>query len=166
MHGLLSIERNGREPLGADSTRGGRQRGRPQPGEAAGAGSFPAELRGNPRRLGHCGESPPRGGEGAVPHPGPAVDEPVSSGSSSVGTRRAAQGRSALKFLVLAAIGFYRAFISPVLPSSCRFYPTCSAYAYETVSNWGVRRGLWIALRRLGRCRPWGGYGYDPVPQD
>jgi len=65
---------------------------------------------------------------------------------------------------VLALIGFYRTTLSPAIPSSCRFYPTCSAYAYEAVSRWGVRRGLGMALRRLGRCRPWGGHGYDPVP--
>jgi putative membrane protein insertion efficiency factor len=166
MHGVLSIERAQRDPRGADGARGSRQCGNPQPGETAGAGGFPAESRGNPRRLGHCSESPPRGGEGAVSRSGAAVDAPVSGGSSSVGARTAAQGRSALKFLVLAAIGFYRASISPTIPSSCRFYPTCSAYAHEAVSRWGVRRGLWMALRRFARCRPWGGYGYDPVPRD
>lgn len=66
---------------------------------------------------------------------------------------------------MLALIGFYRAVISPALPSSCRFHPTCSVYAYEAVSTWGVRRGLRLALRRFGRCRPFGGQGYDPVPE-
>jgi uncharacterized protein len=163
MHRLLSIERTGREPPGADGAGGGRQCGHPQPGKAAGAGSFPAEPRGDSRRLGHRSESPPRGGKGAVLHARPAVDDAVSGGSSA-SAGLSAQGRSALKLLVLAAIGFYRACISPAIPSSCRFYPTCSAYAYEAVSRWGVRRGLWMALRRFGRCRPWGSCGYDPVP--
>ena len=66
---------------------------------------------------------------------------------------------------MLALLGFYRSVISPVLPASCRFHPTCSAYAHEAVSKWGVRRGLALALRRLARCRPFGGYGYDPVPE-
>lgn len=164
MHGLLSIERTRREPPGADGARGGGQCSHPQPGETPGAGSVPAEPRRNPRWVGHCGESSPRGGEGAVSRLGPAVDQLVSGGPSSIGARLAAEGGSALKFLVLAAIGFYRTSISPAIPSSCRFYPTCSTYAHEAVSKFGVRRGLWLALNRFGRCRPWGAYGYDPVP--
>ncbi|HXJ95796.1 MAG TPA: membrane protein insertion efficiency factor YidD [Terriglobia bacterium] len=69
-----------------------------------------------------------------------------------------------MKTAVLALLGFYKSALSPAIPSSCRFYPTCSAYAYEAVSQWGVRRGMWLALRRVARCRPFGGFGYDPVP--
>jgi putative membrane protein insertion efficiency factor len=69
-----------------------------------------------------------------------------------------------MKFLALSLIRFYQACLSPTLPSSCRFYPSCSEYAYEAVDRWGVRRGTGLALRRLLRCRPWGGHGYDPVP--
>ncbi|MGH9328738.1 MAG: membrane protein insertion efficiency factor YidD [Terriglobia bacterium] len=61
-------------------------------------------------------------------------------------------------------IRLYQVLVSPILPSSCRFYPTCSAYAYGAVQKWGVRRGAWLALRRLARCHPFGGSGYDPIP--
>ena len=66
--------------------------------------------------------------------------------------------------LLLTIIGFYRRVISPATPPSCRFTPTCSAYAEEAVRRYGARRGGWLALRRLGRCHPFGDSGYDPVP--
>ncbi len=69
-----------------------------------------------------------------------------------------------MKSLALALIRFYQACLSPVLPSSCRFYPTCSSFAYEAVGKWGMWRGIRLTARRLLRCRPWGGHGYDPVP--
>jgi uncharacterized protein len=49
-------------------------------------------------------------------------------------------------------------------PSPCRFVPSCSCYAAEAIERHGAARGSWLAARRLGRCRPWGGSGYDPVP--
>ncbi|MGH9405777.1 MAG: membrane protein insertion efficiency factor YidD [Terriglobia bacterium] len=64
----------------------------------------------------------------------------------------------------MAVIRIYQVLISPALPSSCRFYPTCSAYAYEAVETWGFERGLWLAWRRVARCHPFGKGGYDPVP--
>lgn len=70
-----------------------------------------------------------------------------------------------MKFLVLSLIRFYQAILSPTLPSSCRFYPTCSAFAYEAVERWGVWKGGWMTVGRLLRCRPLGGHGYDPVPE-
>ena len=73
-------------------------------------------------------------------------------------------GRAMAAFL-LKVIGFYRRAISPLLPPSCRFTPTCSAYAEEAVRTYGAGRGGWLALRRLGRCHPFGGSGYDPVPE-
>lgn len=65
---------------------------------------------------------------------------------------------------LLSMIRFYRRAVSPMTPSSCRFMPTCSAYAEEAVERYGARRGGWIALKRLLRCHPFGGSGYDPVP--
>ena len=69
-----------------------------------------------------------------------------------------------MKTAILGIIRFYQSSLSPAIPSSCRFYPSCSAYAYESVSTWGVKDGLWLTLRRVLRCRPFGGYGCDPVP--
>ena len=58
----------------------------------------------------------------------------------------------------------YQLLVSPVLAPTCRYEPTCSAYALEAVSRFGTVRGGWLALKRLARCRPWGGAGFDPVP--
>ena len=69
-----------------------------------------------------------------------------------------------MKFVALALIRFYQACLSPALPSCCRFYPSCSAYAYDAVKKWGILRGVGLAAERLLRCRPWGRHGYDPVP--
>lgn len=66
--------------------------------------------------------------------------------------------------LVRGLIRGYQLFISPVMPGTCRFDPTCSQYALEAVARFGAVKGGWLALRRIGRCHPWGGWGYDPVP--
>jgi len=66
--------------------------------------------------------------------------------------------------LLLVAIRAYQAFLSPWMPSACKFYPTCSRYACEAVARWGARRGARLAIRRLLRCRPFVPGGYDPVP--
>ncbi len=66
--------------------------------------------------------------------------------------------------LLSLPIRFYRNYISPLKPPSCRFTPTCSAYALEALRKHGPWKGTWLALRRLLRCHPWGGHGYDPVP--
>ena len=58
----------------------------------------------------------------------------------------------------------YQLFISPFLPPSCRFHPTCSCYAIEALQRHGALRGGWLALRRIGRCHPWNPGGHDPVP--
>lgn len=66
--------------------------------------------------------------------------------------------------LLLLPIYFYRYSISPMLPASCRYTPTCSQYAISALKKYGPFKGLWLALKRIGRCHPWGGSGYDPVP--
>ncbi len=69
-----------------------------------------------------------------------------------------------MRRLLLLLVRFYQLFISPLTPPSCRFAPTCSAYATEAITRYGAWRGGRLALRRIGRCHPWGGSGYDPVP--
>ena len=69
-----------------------------------------------------------------------------------------------MKRLLLLLVQFYRICISPLLPPSCRYYPTCSAYAMEAIERYGARRGGWMALRRILRCHPFHAGGYDPVP--
>lgn len=66
--------------------------------------------------------------------------------------------------LLWGLIRGYQLFISPVLPGSCRYTPSCSAYAAEAVIRHGALCGGWLALKRLARCNPFGGWGYDPVP--
>jgi putative membrane protein insertion efficiency factor len=72
--------------------------------------------------------------------------------------------RGALRVVLLGLIRFYQWGISPLLGPHCRFAPTCSQYAVEAIQTWGPLRGGWLALKRIGRCHPWGGHGYDPVP--
>jgi putative membrane protein insertion efficiency factor len=67
--------------------------------------------------------------------------------------------------ILIGAVRFYQLAISPWTPASCRFTPSCSAYAIGALEEHGALRGTWLALRRIGRCHPWGGFGYDPVPE-
>lgn len=69
-----------------------------------------------------------------------------------------------LKRLTMAAIRFYSLALSPYLPTFCRFQPTCSNYSHQAIERYGAFRGGWLTVKRLGRCRPMGGKGYDPVP--
>jgi hypothetical protein len=69
-----------------------------------------------------------------------------------------------MKFLTLALIRFYQKFLSPVLPPSCRFHPTCSNYGYQAIEKYGLLKGGWLALKRIARCHPFNPGGYDPVP--
>jgi len=64
----------------------------------------------------------------------------------------------------LAMLRFYKAAVSPWLPRACRYEPTCSVYAREAIERYGLRRGAWMAVRRLARCHPFRRGGFDPVP--
>ncbi len=65
---------------------------------------------------------------------------------------------------LLGVVWLYRTGISPLIGANCRFQPTCSAYAEEALKRFGAFRGGWLTLKRVCRCHPWGGSGYDPVP--
>lgn len=66
--------------------------------------------------------------------------------------------------VLLLTIRFYQRFVSPALPNTCRFYPTCSQYGYEAIRRYGAFKGGWLTLKRLARCHPLHPGGYDPVP--
>jgi hypothetical protein len=66
--------------------------------------------------------------------------------------------------ILIALVRFYQVAISPWTPPTCRFTPSCSSFAVGALEAHGTARGVWLTLRRLGRCHPWGGHGYDPVP--
>lgn len=72
--------------------------------------------------------------------------------------------KKALIFPFVLLIRFYQVCISPYTPAACRFTPTCSAYALEAFRKHGPIKGLYLSVRRILRCHPWGGSGYDPVP--
>ncbi|MGJ9413980.1 membrane protein insertion efficiency factor YidD [Aeromicrobium sp. CF4.19] len=69
-----------------------------------------------------------------------------------------------MKHVLIALLRGYRFAISPMYGQVCRYHPSCSAYALESVQTHGSVRGSWLAARRLGRCHPWSAGGYDPVP--
>lgn len=68
-------------------------------------------------------------------------------------------------FLLLVLIRGYQLLVSPFFPPSCRYFPSCSEYARQAVTRHGPFTGAWLAVKRLARCHPWGGLGYDPVPE-
>ncbi len=69
-----------------------------------------------------------------------------------------------MRRLAVFLIRCYQRLLSPVLGNNCRYLPTCSTYAAEAIQSHGILKGGWLAIRRVSRCHPWGGHGYDPVP--
>ena len=67
-------------------------------------------------------------------------------------------------FPLLILIRGYQLIISPLLGSNCRFMPTCSEYAMESLRSHGLIKGSYLTIKRIGKCHPWGGHGYDPIP--
>jgi putative membrane protein insertion efficiency factor len=69
-----------------------------------------------------------------------------------------------ITFPFIILIKIYQLLISPLFPSSCRYTPTCSHYTVEALKKYGLFKGGWLGIKRISRCHPWGGSGYDPVP--
>lgn len=72
--------------------------------------------------------------------------------------------KNPLSLLFIGIIKLYRIFLSPILPPSCRYTPTCSEYGIQAITKYGPFKGGWLTLKRISRCHPLGGSGYDPVP--
>lgn len=72
--------------------------------------------------------------------------------------------KALLTKLLIGIIRFYQLAISPYLPPSCRYTPSCSVYGIEALKKYGPIKGGWLTIKRIASCNPWGGSGYDPVP--
>ncbi|WP_441001240.1 membrane protein insertion efficiency factor YidD [Fodinibius sp. SL11] len=70
-----------------------------------------------------------------------------------------------MKYLFIAIVRLYQWVISPWMPSSCRYHPTCSKYSIEAFQKHGAIKGLWLTVKRIGSCHPWSKGGHDPVPE-
>jgi len=115
--------------------------------------------------MGHCHSSARVGGEGGVRLAGEGVAAHAAAGGRDNRLVAAAAKKSGVaRGVLLFGISFYRIFLSMFFGGSCKFYPSCSVYAQEAIAKHGARRGSWLALRRLLRCRPFTKGGFDPVP--
>ncbi|WP_138430855.1 membrane protein insertion efficiency factor YidD [Fodinibius saliphilus] len=70
-----------------------------------------------------------------------------------------------MKYLFIGLVRFYQLVISPWIPSSCRYHPTCSQYSLEAFRRHGAIKGFWLTVKRIARCHPWSEGGHDPVPE-
>jgi len=69
-----------------------------------------------------------------------------------------------MKWIAVLLVRFYQLSISPLFPNACRFTPTCSEYTKQAILKYGAISGTWLGIKRISKCHPWGGHGYDPVP--
>lgn len=93
-----------------------------------------------------------------------AVDDPARGDEAGKPAEAAARPVGVAGRLLISLLRIYRRWLSPVLGQNCRFHPTCSRYAIEAIELHGVRRGSWLAVRRISRCHPFHAGGLDPVP--
>ncbi len=68
-----------------------------------------------------------------------------------------------IRYILIGVVRIYQFGISPYFPDACRYQPTCSQYMIDSIKEWGILKGIWLGLKRIGSCHPWGGHGYDPV---
>ncbi len=71
--------------------------------------------------------------------------------------------RKVFTSILIGIVRIYQFGISPYFPDACRYQPTCSQYMIDSIKEWGILKGAWLGLKRIGSCHPWGGHGYDPV---
>jgi len=159
MHGLLPAQRVATLTLGNYHSGTAGECCTPQSPAPAHPGGVSPESRQPSLGVGHPRESSRSGGKSPLP-------DPATRTVAIVSKRVSRQASSMLKLAALGLIRLYQVCISPAFPACCRFYPSCSAYAYQAIDQRGVRQGVRLALSRLLRCRPWGGYGYDPAPEN
>jgi len=118
--------------------------------------------------MGHCGSSTQLGRHGEFFGASRGVvtfdSSEGRSGAASRGELATCGRSSAARRILLAFLRIYKVLLAPFLGGACKYYPSCSNYAYEAINRHGARRGVVLALRRLGRCRPFMRGGYDPVP--
>lgn len=69
-----------------------------------------------------------------------------------------------LSYILIFFVRIYQYVISPILPSSCRYTPSCSVYTVDAIKRYGPIKGTWLGIKRIASCNPWGGHGHDPVP--
>ena len=119
--------------------------------------------------MGHCHSSAQFRRQGEVFGAGRGAAQLDAAGVASAGTAVSAptlaRSRSAASWLLLLFVRVYKIFLSPFFGGACKFYPSCSNYAYEAIARHGARRGLVLAAKRLLRCRPFTKGGFDPVPE-
>jgi len=174
MHSLLPRQRFARNPAGDHAAQSFGPRCSSESDQTARARGLSLEPSGHPRRVGHRAQSSSGGGERTVRDPGERTSPPFPEAPararplapiSGIIQRVRWTASAGIRAGALALIRFYQTSLSAVLvPSQCRYYPSCSAYAYEAIEKWGVMRGVRLSLGRLLRCRPFGERGYDPVP--
>jgi len=70
-----------------------------------------------------------------------------------------------LKKIFIFPVRIYQLTLAPILGANCRYQPSCSQYMIDAINEWGPLKGIWLGLRRISRCAPWGGHGHDPVPK-
>jgi putative membrane protein insertion efficiency factor len=122
--------------------------------------------------MGHCNSSAQIGRSREVHDTGDGIGvaDPsirrarMNAPAAGVDLAASTQRSGAVRWLLLFTVRLYRAFFSPFFGAACKFHPSCSQFAQQAIERWGARRGAWLALKRLGRCRPFSRGGYDPVP--